>query len=71
MIFVYLFGWIMAIILFPPDFSIHLKFDILEVCISVHILNVTLGHIVGGTHVQAVARVALSGVLLFAERHTR
>lgn len=36
----------MSVVLLPPDFGVHLQTDILEVNISIHLLNVPLGHVV-------------------------
>ena len=42
----YLLRGVVSVVLLPPDFGVHLQTDILEVNISIHLLNVPLGHIV-------------------------
>jgi hypothetical protein len=54
----YLFGRIVAVVLFAPQLGVHLQLDIFEVNLSVDIFHVTLGHVVlGALEVVAVGEL--------------
>jgi hypothetical protein len=62
----YLFGWPVAVVLFSPEFGLHLQPDILKVHIPVHRLHVALRYIV--TRTLPVTTVGEVRQLLPAER---
>lgn len=45
----YLFGWFVPIVLFPPELCFHLKSDILKIHLPAYTLYVPLGNIVIGS----------------------